>query len=289
MSESASQATAQAGLALDRPILDVRGLSKSFRVRRADGGSEELIAVDNVSFTVPGSGSLAVVGESGSGKTTIARMVAGLERPTAGSIYFDGAERPAQARGRAARKRRGREVQMVYQDPYSSLDPRQAVGACIGEVLRFHFSLSKEARQERILQLLNQVGLEERHAQLRPRSLSGGQRQRVAIARALACEPKLLILDEAVSALDVSVQGQVLNLLADLRGQVGAAYLFISHDLAVVQQVSDTTIVMHNGRLLEEGATDQILQNPRQPYTQLLLSAVPRPGWKPRRQIQSPS
>jgi ABC-type glutathione transport system ATPase component len=177
---------------------------------------------------------------------------------------------------------------MVFQDPYSSLDPRQTVRACLEEVLRLHAAAGKTARQARALQLLHQVGLDERHQDLRPRSLSGGQRQRVAIARALACDPEVLILDEAVSALDVSVQGQILNLLADLRAQLGVAYLFVSHDLAVVQQVTDNTVVMHRGRIVESGPTDEILRSPANDYTQRLLASVPRPGWKPARRTTHP-
>ena len=168
-------------------------------------------------------------------------------------------------------------------------DPRQPAGVCLDEVLRFHTTAGKAARRERVLELLHQVGLDERHENLRPRSLSGGQRQRVAIARALACDPEVLILDEAVSALDVSVQGQVLNLLADLRAQLRVAYLFVSHDLAVVQQVSDDTIVMHRGRIVESGPTDAILREPANDYTRQLLAAIPRPGWKPTRRTTHPT
>jgi len=273
----------EAGPAAREPALEVRGLRKVFRVRAGGGrGTEDLVAVDDVTFTLAASGSLAVVGESGSGKTTVARMIAGLERPTAGSVLIRGAERSARGPGRAGRVR-GRGVQMVFQDPYSSLDPRQTVSAAIDEMLRLHTSLGRPGRAERARELLRQVGLDERHESLRPRSLSGGQRQRVAIARALACGPDVLILDEAVSALDVSVQGQVLNLLADLRSEVGVAYLFVSHDLAVVQQVTDDAIVMQRGRVVEAGPTDQVLASPRHDYTRRLLAAVPRPGWKPAR------
>lgn len=258
-------------------------LRKVFRIRLAAGGSRDLVAVDGVSFDVPAGGSLALVGESGSGKSTVARMVAGLERPTSGEIAISGKARTKVARSRATRKERGRQVQMVYQDPYASLDPRQTVGDGLDEVLRFHFSLTANDLDARRNMLLEQVGLDKKHAEGRPSSLSGGQRQRVAIARALACEPELLVLDEAVSGLDVSVQGQVLNLLADLRSQLHVSYLFISHDLAVVQQVSDTVIVMRNGRVVEDGATDDVLRAPQNEYTQQLLSAVPRSGWKPRR------
>jgi oligopeptide transport system ATP-binding protein len=272
------------------PVLQVRELRKVFKVK-AEGSrqTEDLVAVDNVSFELPASGSLGIVGESGSGKTTVARIIAGLERPTSGTVIVAGAPlQPKRLRGEE-RRARGRRVQMVFQDPYSSLDPRQTVGACVDEALRFHTAAGKADRRERTLELLHQVGLDERHETLRPRSLSGGQRQRVAIARALACDPELLILDEAVSALDVSVQGQVLNLLADLRAQLRVAYLFVSHDLAVVQQVTDDTVVMHRGRIIESGPTDTILREPASDYTRQLLAAVPRPGWQPSHHARPPA
>ena len=282
MMANASGSSQQMDL-IESDAVVAQDLRKVFRIRLAAGGSRDLVAVDGVSFDVPAGGSLALVGESGSGKSTVARMVAGLERPTSGEIAISGKARTKVARSRAARKERGRQVQMVYQDPYASLDPRQTVGDGLDEVLRFHFSLTANDLDARRNMLLEQVGLDKKHAEGRPSSLSGGQRQRVAIARALACEPELLVLDEAVSGLDVSVQGQVLNLLADLRSQLHVSYLFISHDLAVVQQVSDTVIVMRNGRVVEDGATDDVLRAPQNEYTQQLLSAVPRSGWKPRR------
>jgi ABC-type glutathione transport system ATPase component len=270
------------------PILEVRGLRKVFDVRREQGrGREELIAVDDASFTLPLNGSLAIVGESGSGKTTVARMIAGLERPTLGSIFVNGVGGGgARPRG-AGRRRRGKDVQMVFQDPYSSLDPRQTIGSCIAEVLSLHFELSSKGRDERVAGLLGDVGLAQRHASVHPRSLSGGQRQRVAIARALAAEPRVLILDEAVSALDVSVQAQILNLLDDLRQTREISYLFISHDLAVVQQVCDEVVVMHRGRIVEAGMTDDVLRAPTDEYTRRLIAAVPRPGWRPRRHART--
>jgi peptide/nickel transport system ATP-binding protein len=262
--------------------LEVANLRKVFKVRKGAPGQNELVAVDDVSFAVPRSGSLAVVGESGSGKTTLARMIVGLETPTSGRVLLEGQVRRASSR-RRDRAARARQVQMVFQDPYSSLDPKQTVFKCVDEVVRLHSSFSRVQRAERVGALLDQVGLDERHHGVRPTSLSGGQRQRVAIARALATEPTVLILDEAVSALDVSVQGQVLNLLADLREELGVTYVFVSHDLAVVQQIADTTIVMHRGRIVEEGPTDTILTSPSDDYTARLLSALPRPGWKPHR------
>ena len=267
------------------PILEVRGLRKVFEVRREHGrGKEELVAVADASFALAPKGSLAIVGESGSGKTTVARMIAGLERPTLGSILVNGTERDIGRPRGAERLRRGKEVQMVFQDPYSSLDPRQTIGSCIAEVLTLHFELSSKGRDERVASLLGDVGLAQRHASVHPRSLSGGQRQRVAIARALAAEPRVLILDEAVSALDVSVQAQILNLLDDLRQAREISYLFISHDLAVVQQVCDEVVVMHRGRIVEAGTTEEVLRAPADEYTQRLIAAVPRPGWRPRRQ-----
>ena len=239
--------------------------------------------MDDLSFTVPPGGSLAIVGESGSGKTTVARMLLGLETPTSGRIRVAGHERAASRRSSstAERRRRARDIQIVFQNPYTSLDPRQRVGNCLDEALRLHSRRDRRARHERVLQLLHQVGLEERHARSLPRQLSGGQRQRVAIARALAPEPSILVLDEAVSALDASVQGQVLRLLAAIRAGTGLSYLCISHDLAVVRQVADHLVVMRDGLVVEAGPTAQVLDGPRHPYTRRLRASVPRPGWAP--------
>ncbi len=267
------------------PAVEVRNLVKVFHLRRARGARrrsvKSLVAVDHVSFSVGQGRSLAVVGESGSGKTTLARMVVGLERPTSGEIAVGGRERRSTRVGSRERRHRAREVQIVFQDPYSSLDPRQTVGRCIEEMLRLHFDADRAGRLTRVAELLDQVGLDERHAPAYPRALSGGQRQRVAIARALACEPRVLICDEAVASLDVSIQAQVLNLLSDIRDRIGVSYLFISHDLAVVRQVSDEILVMKNGRVVEHGPTDRVLDEPADTYTKLLLSAIPRPGWHP--------
>jgi oligopeptide transport system ATP-binding protein len=260
--------------------VEVEGLRKTFSVKSGRGRTE-FVAVDDVSFELPKGGSLAIVGESGSGKTTTARLILGLEAPTAGRIVVSGRPRTSSRVSRTERGRRARETQLVFQDPFLSLDPRQRVGACIDEVLRLHFDLDGHQRRARIRELVDVVGLDQRHTQSLPRALSGGQRQRVAIARALAAEPEVLILDEAVSALDVSVQAQVLNLLADLRQQRGVSYLFISHDLGVVRQVSDLVLVMCDGRVVERGPTDQVLDQPRDPYTQRLIAAIPGPGWKP--------
>src|SRR5438094_4420423 len=204
-------------------VLEVNALRKEFG---------PLTAVDDVSFSLPEGGSLAIVGESGSGKTTVARMVVGLERPTAGTMRACGSDRSAPPRSARERRRRGREVQIVFQDPHTSLDPRQTAEATIDEVLRLHHGWPAGRRRARVAELAELVGLDARQARALPRSLSGGQRQRVAIARALAAEPAILILDESVAALDVSIQAQVLNLLAAIRDETAVSYILISHDLA---------------------------------------------------------
>ncbi|HVO55310.1 MAG TPA: ATP-binding cassette domain-containing protein [Solirubrobacterales bacterium] len=265
------------------PLLEVESLRKVFPGHR---GHPEVAAVDGVSFTVREGEAVALVGESGSGKTTTARIVVGLERQTAGEVSVCGRPREPAARVTTReRRRRGREAQIVFQDPYSSLDPCQKIGSAITEVARLHFGLDRAECAARLADLLDQVGLREQHASALPRTLSGGERQRVAIACALAAEPRLLILDEAVSALDVSIQAQILNLLADVRERTRITYLFVSHDLAVVRQVADRVLVMRAGRVVEEGPTQRVLDQPQDPYTQLLLDSVPRPGWKPTRAI----
>ncbi|MFJ3696978.1 ABC transporter ATP-binding protein [Streptomyces sp. NPDC090052] len=236
-------------------------------------------AVDGVSFTLPEGGSLGIVGESGSGKTTTARIVVGLEQADAGEVFVRGTPRSGGARGRAQRLARAREVQMVFQDPYLSLDPRTSADAVLRETLRLHFPGTDHGL--RVRELLDQVGLGKRAADALPRELSGGQRQRVAIARALAVQPDVLVLDEAVAALDVSVQAQILNLLADIRQQTPIGYLFITHDLGVVRCVTDQVIVMRHGSVVEAGTTSEVLTAPQHPYTRLLLESVPRPGWDP--------
>jgi oligopeptide transport system ATP-binding protein len=262
--------------------LIAESLTKTFRVRGAEGRSHyEFTAVDDVSFSLDPGRSLGIVGESGSGKTTIARMLSGLERATSGTIVVSGRDRSVPVRNARERRRRGRELQIVFQDPYTSLDPRQRIGQCLEEVLRLHTALTGDARQARIAELLDHVGLDERHARSRPRELSGGQRQRAAIARALAAEPIAIVLDEAVSALDVSIQAQVLNLLNRLRADTGVAYIFISHNLAVVRQVTDDALVLQGGHVVERGPTDDVLDRPRHEYTRRLLASIPEPGWDP--------
>ena len=258
-------------------VLRAAGLRKEFG---------ELVAVDDVSFEIPPGQSLALVGESGSGKTTIARMIVGLERPTHGTITVCGHDRSRPARSTRDRRRRGREVQIVFQDPYTSLDPRQSAEDTIDEVLRLHHGWPADRRRARTAELVDLVGLDTRQSRALPRSLSGGQRQRVAIARAHAAEPAGLIHDESVAALDVSNQAQDLNLLADIRDETHVSYVLISHDLAVVRQLTDEAIVLHRGKMVERGRTARVLDHPQHPYTQRLRASVPRPGWKPSRRDQ---
>lgn len=267
-----------AGLAT--PVIEVRGLFKTFGAHRVGGRGGTVTAVRDVSFRLESGTTLALVGESGSGKTTVARMIVGLETPSAGEIECFGRRRPARA---GARERRafGRQVQMVFQNPYRSLDPSQPVGSAIGDVLRLHSQLDGAARLARIAELLELVRLPASAAAALPRQLSGGQRQRVCIARALAAQPRVLILDEAVSSLDVSVQAQILNLLCDIRDETGVSYLFITHDLGVVRQIADEVVVMRGGEVVERGQAEAVLDHPQHPYTRLLIDSVPREGWKP--------
>ena len=256
-------------------MLCASGVSKTY-IRR---GKEPVRAVIDVSIEIPRGGALGVVGESGSGKSTLARMIVGLEQADAGDIRIAGRERTAAPNSRAERLAHARSVQMVFQDPYLSLDPRITAGRAIEDALRLHTRLTTADARTRVIDLLEQVGLGDTHAQARPRTLSGGQRQRVAIARALAIEPDVLVMDEATSALDVSVQAQVLGVVEQIRRDRGLTVLFISHDLAVVRRLCDETVVMKTGEIVERGRTIELLAAPRHPYTRLLIDSVPRPDW----------
>ena len=268
---------------MTEPLLEATGLVKHYPIRRGTFGKSEglLRAVDGVSLTVRRGETLGLVGESGSGKTTVARLLLRFEEPTSGSISFDG-EDWLVPRGAALRARR-RGMQIVFQDPQTSLNPRMRVAAQIGEPLLVQKLARARDLPGRVEQLLAEVGLPAAVAGRFPSELSGGQRQRVSIARAIATQPKLLVCDEAVSALDVSVAAQIVNLFLDLRERTGLAMLFIAHDLAVVARVSDRMAVMSLGRVVEEGPAAAVVARPLHPYTAALLSAVPEPDPDSRR------
>lgn len=257
------------------PIIEVRGVTKVFKLRGRGvfSRSTEHTAVDDVSFTIPRGQTVAIVGESGSGKSTVARMMLDLLEPTAGTIVFNGKE--VGHRDRAAEVAFRRQVQPIFQDPYASLDPLFTIYRTIEEPLRAHGFGDAAARRARVQELLDDVALPVNLLRRYPAELSGGQRQRVAIARALALNPDLVVCDEAVSALDVIVQSQILHLLADLQVRLGLSYLFISHDLAVVRQIADRVLVMENGKVVEHGTVDDVFDAPQQEYTRMLLAAIP--------------
>jgi peptide/nickel transport system ATP-binding protein len=254
----------------------VRDLRKTYSIRRGAFKSEPLHAVDGISFDIHKGTTMALVGESGSGKSTAARLILGLEPPTSGEVVVSGTAMTGVSRRKLFDLRR--RMQVVFQDPYASLDPQRSIGAIIAEPLRVHRVGDRASRLARVEELLDQVALPTALAHRYPNELSGGQRQRVAIARALALKPDVVVLDEAVSALDVLVQAQILQLLADLQEELGLTYLFITHDLAVVRVVADTVAVMDQGKIVEKGTTDDIFDNAQESYTQRLLDAIPGSG-----------
>ena len=265
------------------PLLEVENLTRHFTVERGllfSRTAGEVRAVDGVSFALARGETLALVGESGCGKSTTARLVLRLIEPTAGSVRFEGQDITAMTGEplRALRKR----MQIVFQDPFASLNPRMTVGETLEEPLIVHAIGDAASRRRRVAELLSLVGLADYHAQRYPHEFSGGQRQRIGIARALAVQPSLIVCDEPVSALDVSVQAQVINLLKDLQRKLGLSYLFIAHDLAVVKHMADRVAVMYLGQIVEIGPAASLFANPRHPYTRTLLAAIPRPD--PRRE-----
>jgi oligopeptide/dipeptide ABC transporter ATP-binding protein len=255
-------------------LLQVEELTKEYRVRgRAVRGASLIRAVDSVDLELARGETLALVGESGCGKSTTGRMIVRLLEPTAGRIVFDGEDITHLGR-RALRSIRSK-LQIVFQDPFASLNPRLRVRDIIAEPLRIHGLYAHGGGRQRVLELLDRVSLASDHAERFPHELSGGQRQRIAIARALALDPQLVVLDEPVSALDLSVQAQIINLLEELQDELGLAYLFISHDLTVVRHISNRVAVMYLGRIVELGDADEVFERPRHPYTNALLSAAP--------------
>jgi ABC-type oligopeptide transport system ATPase subunit len=263
---------------MNEPLLVVRDLHKRFPVRRGllfERTVDWVEAVQGVSFEIGAGETLGLVGESGSGKSTTGYCILQLLRPTSGSVRFQGSELTAIS-GDELRPTR-RQLQIVFQDPYSSLDPRMTVGTIVAEPLVVHGVGTRRERRARVAELLEVVGFDPRFTNRYPHEFSGGQRQRIGIARALALSPRLIVCDEPVSALDVSIQAQILNLLTDVQSEFGLSYLFIAHDLSVVRAMSDRIAVMHQGRIVEQGPADQVYRWPRENYTEALLTAVPVP------------
>ncbi len=259
-------------------ILESKGLKKYFPIRKGFFLREVgfVKAVDDVDLTVMRGETLGLVGESGCGKSTLGRALIRLYEPTAGTIQFDGTDF-LHAKGENLRQKR-KDLQMIFQDPYASLDPRMTVGQIIEQPFHIHNMLSSTERRVRVKQLLELVGLKASHVNRYPHEFSGGQRQRISIARAIALDPKLIICDEPVSALDVSIQAQILNLLKDLQGRLKLTYVFISHDLSVIEHVCDRIAVMYLGRIVEIASRDELFKNPQHPYTQALMSSIPTIG-----------
>lgn len=256
---------------MSHPILKVNHLSKHFRI----GYHQRLVAVDDISFSLKKGDTLGIVGESGCGKTTLGRTIMHIFEPTEGTIEIDG--QLVEAKNSKLRQEMAHKIQMVFQDPYASLNPRMTVGDIIGEGWNYRRQYEKAERRRRVVELLHTVGLNEEHASRFPHEFSGGQRQRIGIARALSMEPEILICDEPISALDVSIQAQVMNLLLDLQREKNLSYLFIAHDLSMVRYISTNIMVMYLGSEVEFGPSDQIYHNGVHPYTEALFSAIVLP------------
>jgi oligopeptide transport system ATP-binding protein len=262
----------------EAPLLEVTDLVKHFPIKRGiliDREVDQVRAVDGISFEVGEGETLGLVGESGSGKSTACRAVLQLIKPTSGSVRFEGQE--IAGLGRRQMQPLRRQMQMIFQDPYASLNPRKRVGQIVGDPLKRQRVASGSELRRQVQELLERVGLSSEHYNRFPHEFSGGQRQRIGIARALALKPKLVICDEPVSALDVSIQAQIVNLLDDLQDEFGLAYLFVAHDIGVVRHISDRIAVMNEGKIVEQGTADEVCERPKDEYTKKLLAAVPIP------------
>jgi oligopeptide transport system ATP-binding protein len=265
-------------MSVGEPLVEVIDLVKHFPVKKGllvDREVDRVRAVDGVSFSIARGQTLGLVGESGSGKSTVCRALLQLLRPTSGSVRFEREEIVGLSRRRLRPLRR--EMQMIFQDPYASLNPRKRVGQIVGNPLKLQGVASGAELRRQVQELLERVGLAAEHYDRYPHEFSGGQRQRIGIARAIALKPKLVVADEPVSALDVSIQAQIVNLLDDLQDELGLTYLFVAHDIGVVRHISDRVAVMHNGKIVEEGTADQVCEHPEDDYTKKLLAAVPIP------------
>jgi oligopeptide transport system ATP-binding protein len=265
-------------MANSEPLIEVTDLVKHFPLKRGlliDREVDQVRAVDGVSFSIARGQTLGLVGESGSGKSTVCRVMLQLLQPTSGSVRFEGEEIAALSRRQLRPLRR--EMQMIFQDPYASLNPRKRVGQIVGDPLRLQGVAAGAELRAQVQELLERVGLSPEHYDRYPHEFSGGQRQRIGIARAIALKPKLVVADEPVSALDVSIQAQIVNLLDDLQDELGLTYLFVAHDIGVVRHISDRIAVMHDGKIVEQGDADQVCEHPRDDYTKKLLAAVPIP------------
>jgi oligopeptide/dipeptide ABC transporter ATP-binding protein len=261
----------------ERVLLEVKNLVKYFPVRAGvfQRVADQVQAVDDVSFRIYQGETLGLVGESGCGKTTVGRTMLRLLEPTSGEVWFGDAD--LLSLSGQEMKRRRRDLQIIFQDPYTSLDPRMTVGESVGEGLRIHQRLSRRERNELVVEMLRKVGLESYHVRRYPHEFSGGQRQRIGIARAIALQPRFIVADEPVSALDVSIQSQVLNILKDLQQEFGLTYLFIAHNMSVIEHISDRIAVMYLGKVVELASRERLFANPLHPYTQALMSAIPIP------------
>ncbi len=265
-------------MATAEPLVEVTDLVKHFPIKEGllvDREVDQVRAVDGISFSVARGQTLGLVGESGSGKSTACRVMLQLLAPTSGSVRFEGQEIGGLSRRQMRPLRR--QMQMIFQDPYASLNPRKRVGQIVGEPLKLQGVASGSELRKQVRELLDRVGLAPEHYDRYPHEFSGGQRQRIGIARAIALKPKLVVADEPVSALDVSIQAQIINLLDDLQDELGLTYVFVAHDIGVVRHISDRIAVMHNGKIVEQGTADQVCEQPKDAYTKKLLAAVPIP------------